>query len=126
MSSESREHGKTFNFLKQAHTEPAHWWFQQDPEGLVLFVVFYSKACRWNRCTGCNLPALSTLEDVGYLDLMAQIDTLFKIGGSRLNVASVMTSEIVAVLLAGVVLAGGLTFLTSQFGSAAIRAFIRM
>ena len=55
-----------------------------------------------------------------------EIETLFKIGGSRLSVASVMTSEIVAVLLAGVILAGGLTFLTSQFGSAAIRAFIRM
>jgi putative ABC transport system permease protein len=55
-----------------------------------------------------------------------EIETLFKIGGSRLSVASVMASEIVAVLLAGVILAGGLTFLTSQFGSAAIRAFIRM
>ena len=55
-----------------------------------------------------------------------EIETLFKIGGSRLSVASVMASEIVAVLLAGVILAGGLTFLTSQFGSAVIRAFIRM
>jgi len=55
-----------------------------------------------------------------------EIETLFKIGGSRLSVASVMTSEIIAVLLAGVILAGGLTFLTGQFGSAAIRAFIRM
>ncbi len=55
-----------------------------------------------------------------------EIETLFKIGGSRSSVAAVMASEIVAVLLAGVVLAGGLTFLTSQFGSAVIRAFIRM
>ena len=55
-----------------------------------------------------------------------EIETLFKIGGSRSSVASVMASEIVAVLLAGVVLAGGLTFLTSQFGSAVIRAFIKM
>jgi hypothetical protein len=51
---------------------------------------------------------------------------MFKIGGSRLSVASVMASEIVAVLAVGVLLAGGLTFLTSQFGSAAIRAFIRL
>jgi putative ABC transport system permease protein len=55
-----------------------------------------------------------------------EIETLFKIGGSRMSVASVMASEIVAVLLAGVVLAGGMTLLTSQFGSAVIRAFIRM
>jgi hypothetical protein len=37
-----------------------------------------------------------------------------------------MASEIVVVLVVGVLLAGGLTFLTSQFGSAIIRAFIRM
>jgi ABC-type antimicrobial peptide transport system permease subunit len=55
-----------------------------------------------------------------------EIETLFKIGGSRLNVATVMASEIVAVLVVGVVLAAGLTFLTSQFGSVVIRAVIRM
>ena len=53
-------------------------------------------------------------------------ETLFKIGGSRLSVASVMASEIVVVLFVGVLLAGGLTALTSQFGSAAIRALIKM
>ena len=53
-------------------------------------------------------------------------ETLFKIGGSRLSVASVMASEIVVVLFVGVLLAGGLTALTSQFGSAAIRVLIRM
>ena len=55
-----------------------------------------------------------------------EIQTLFKIGGSRLAVGTVMVSEIVAVLLAGVILAAGLTFLTSQFGSVVIRALIRM
>ena len=51
--------------------------------------------------------------------------TLFKIGGSRLAVASVMASEVVVVLLGGSLLAAGLTFLTSQFGSVAIRALLR-
>jgi putative ABC transport system permease protein len=55
-----------------------------------------------------------------------EIETLRKIGGSRASVATIMVSEIVVVLTVGVVLAGGLTFFTSQFGSAAIRAFIRM
>jgi putative ABC transport system permease protein len=55
-----------------------------------------------------------------------EIETLFKIGGSRTAVGTVMVSEIVAVLLAGVILAAGLTFLTSQFGSVLIRALIRM
>jgi putative ABC transport system permease protein len=55
-----------------------------------------------------------------------EIETLFKVGGSRPAVGTVMVSEIVAVLAAGVILAAGLTFLTSQFGSVVIRALIRM
>ncbi len=51
--------------------------------------------------------------------------TLFKIGGSRLAVASVMASEVVVVLASGALLAAGLTTLTSQFGSLAIRALLR-
>ncbi len=55
-----------------------------------------------------------------------EIETLFKIGGSRLSVGAVMASEIVVVLATGVILAGGLTLVTSQFGSVVIRALIRM
>jgi putative ABC transport system permease protein len=55
-----------------------------------------------------------------------EIETLFKIGGSRVAVWTVMASEIVAVLVAGVVAAGGLTLLTRQLGSVAIRMLVRM
>ncbi len=55
-----------------------------------------------------------------------EIETLFKIGGSRLSVSAVMASEIVVVLATGVILAGGLTLVTSQFGSVVIRTLIRM
>jgi putative ABC transport system permease protein len=53
-----------------------------------------------------------------------EIETMIKIGGSRLNVASVLISEIVVVLVVSATLAGGLTLLTSRFGSTAIRAFL--
>ncbi len=53
-----------------------------------------------------------------------EIETMVKIGGSRGSIAWVMTSEIVAVLLMGVLLATALTLLTSQFGSSAIRTLI--
>jgi putative ABC transport system permease protein len=53
-----------------------------------------------------------------------EIETMVKIGGSRLSVAAVLVSEVVVVLVLGVALAGGLTLLTSRFGSAAIRTFI--
>jgi len=53
-----------------------------------------------------------------------EIETMIKIGGSRRSVAAVLTSEVVVVLALGVVLAGGLTLVTSRFGSAAIRALL--
>ena len=53
-----------------------------------------------------------------------EIETMVKIGGSRGSIAWVMTSEIVVVLLAGVLLASVLTLVTAQFGSSAIRALI--
>jgi hypothetical protein len=37
-----------------------------------------------------------------------------------------MASEMVVVLVTGIVLAAGLTFLTSQFGAALVRALMRM
>ncbi len=55
-----------------------------------------------------------------------EIETLFKLGGSRSSVATIMTSEVVVVLMTSVALAAGLTFLTGQFGAAAIRAIMRM
>jgi hypothetical protein len=55
-----------------------------------------------------------------------EIETLFKIGGSRVAIGAVMVSEIAVVLLSSVVLAGLLTLVTREFGSAAIRALIRM
>jgi putative ABC transport system permease protein len=53
-----------------------------------------------------------------------EIETMSKIGGSRAHVAAVLVSEIVVVVLAGLVVAAGLTLATSRFGSAAIRAFL--
>ncbi len=53
-----------------------------------------------------------------------EVETVMKIGGSRGSVAALLASEVVVVLALGVVLAAGLTFLTSRFGSAVIRAFL--
>ncbi len=51
-------------------------------------------------------------------------ETLFKIGGSRTAVATVMTSEIVVVLAAGVGLALAFTALTQRYGDIVLRALI--
>lgn len=56
---------------------PAQMWFQESAEGLVLFVVFYSQACRWSRCLSCNLPSKASSNHVSYKALMDQIDYVF-------------------------------------------------
>ena len=55
-----------------------------------------------------------------------EIETLFKLGGSRASIGVIMVSEIAIVLVIGVALAAGLTVVTGQLGAAAIRAVMRM
>jgi putative ABC transport system permease protein len=81
---------------------------------------------------GAVIVGLATLASAALVFMLSlrlrrrEIETLFKIGGSRVSVAAVMVSEIVVVIATGVVLASVLTFLTSQFGGVVIRALIRM
>lgn len=74
----NKKAGKTYEF-NQAHdpTQLAQMWFQESSEGLILFLVFYTQACRWSRCLGCNLPSKVSQEHVSYKYLMRQIDNLF-------------------------------------------------
>lgn len=74
----SKNGNKTYTF-NEGHdrTRPTRWWFQQSKDGLILFVVFYSQACRWSRCMGCNLPSTCSQFHVSYKDLIKQIDFLF-------------------------------------------------
>lgn len=57
---------------------PVQYWFQESTEGRIFFIVFYSQACRWSRCLGCNLPARMSRKHIGFRDLMAQVDFLFQ------------------------------------------------
>ena len=74
----SQAGNKTYKFNEQHDdTQPAQMWFQNSEEGLVLFLVFYSQACRWSKCLGCNLPSVSSQFHVSYKSIIAQIDTVF-------------------------------------------------
>ncbi|NQT49698.1 hypothetical protein HQ571_03325 [Candidatus Kuenenbacteria bacterium] len=72
------ESGKTYSF-NEDHDEklPAQHWFQESDEGMILFIVFYTQACRWSRCLGCNLPSLCSKFHVAYDSIMDQIDVIF-------------------------------------------------
>ena len=71
--------GKTYAY-DEAHdeTRPAQLWFQESDEGLTLFIVFYTLACRWSRCLGCNLPSKMSLRPISYKALLQQTDAVFQ------------------------------------------------
>ena len=74
-----------------------------------------------------GLATLATAALVFLLSLRLrrrEIETMVKIGGSRGRIGAVLVSEVVVVLVAGVLLAGVLTVLTRRFGEAAIRALL--
>lgn len=62
---------------------PIDIWFADSLEGLMLFVVFYTKACRWDKCLGCNLSSLSSSQKIDFKSLMEQTDFVY----SRTDVA---------------------------------------
>ncbi|MBU1566038.1 MAG: hypothetical protein KJ630_10465 [Proteobacteria bacterium] len=69
---------KTYGFQdNHNHQLPADHWFQHSLEGPTLFIVFYSQACRWAECLGCNLPSLMSQYHVGFAEIMQQIDYVF-------------------------------------------------
>jgi uncharacterized Fe-S cluster-containing MiaB family protein len=56
---------------------PLQYWFQESDEGVILFIVFYTEACRYGRCVGCNLYQHQSREPVSRMCLIRQIDHLF-------------------------------------------------
>jgi len=81
---------------------------------------------------GAVILGLATLASASLVFMLSlrlrrrEINTLFKIGGSRAAVGMVMASEVVVVLLAGALMAAMLTLVTQQFGAVVIRALVRM
>ncbi|MGB3564025.1 MAG: ABC transporter permease [Thermoanaerobaculia bacterium] len=76
------------------------------------------------------LVAIATLATAALVFMLSlrlrrrEIETMTKIGGSKIHIGTLLASEVVAVLVAGVLLAGGLTLLTSRFGAGIIRALL--
>jgi len=74
-----------------------------------------------------GLAALATAVLVFVLSLRLrkrEIETMAKIGGSRIRVAGVLVTEVAVVVLMSVVLAGVLTALTARFASTAVRLLL--
>ncbi len=69
---------KTYTFDESHNPRiPVEYWFQNSIEGYTLFVVFYTQACRYSKCEGCNLPSKMSINHVNFKDTMKQVDVLF-------------------------------------------------
>lgn len=73
-----REAGKFYSHDEDHNPRlPADYWFQYPTEGLTLFLVMYTRSCRWSRCTGCSLPSKMSNFEVPFSDIIRQTDFIF-------------------------------------------------
>jgi radical SAM enzyme (TIGR01210 family) len=42
--------------------QPMEFWFYNSANGNALFLILYTPKCRYAKCSGCNLPSLSSQE----------------------------------------------------------------
>ncbi len=92
------EKGRKAYKFNESHDEnlPINMWFQESDEGLILFIVFYTQACRWSQCLGCNLPSQMSRRHISYKAIIAQIDKVFadkRAAAQRLNISKVILSN---------------------------------
>lgn len=74
----TKDSNKSYNFDESHNPRlPAEYWFQHTIEGETLFIVFYTQACRYSKCEGCNLPSKMSLQHVDYKHIMKQIHMVF-------------------------------------------------
>jgi radical SAM enzyme (TIGR01210 family) len=74
----TQEAHKTYSFNNDHNPRLlADYWFQNPQEGLTLFAVFYTQACRWAQCLGCNLPSKMSEHHISYQNIIKQIDLMF-------------------------------------------------
>jgi radical SAM enzyme (TIGR01210 family) len=114
----SQAAGKNYQF-DEAHdpTRPAEMWFQESEEGEILFLVFYTQACRWSQCLGCNLPSKMSKRHVSFRELTAQVDFVFRdtdVAGRRESIHKVIVSNNGSVLDEVTFSSTALVYLISQ------------
>ncbi len=93
----TKKAGKSYAFdNRHDPSKPIELFFQHSDEGLVLFLVFYSRACRWSLCTGCTLPSTGSQMDVDFHSLVDQVDHVFgleEVKSQALEIRKVIVSN---------------------------------
>lgn len=73
-----RKAGKEYDFVEKDPTLPVDCFEQVDIDHVTAFLIFYTMACRFGLCTGCNLPAHSSLNHVGTEPIAKQLEAMLK------------------------------------------------
>jgi radical SAM enzyme (TIGR01210 family) len=69
---------KSYSFCDEANPRTiSDYWFQETVEGKTLFLVFYTQACKYSKCLGCNLPSKMSGNHIDYRNIMKQVDSVF-------------------------------------------------
>ena len=59
--------------------EPMEFWFYNSSIGKALFLILYTPKCRYAKCSGCNLPSLSSQKkEVSPSEVYKQVDTVLQ------------------------------------------------
>ena len=70
--------------------EPMEFWFYNSTLGKSLFLILYTPKCRYAKCSGCNLPSLSSQKKTTSPSAVyKQVDSLFKDSVSSLEKVAV-------------------------------------
>lgn len=78
ITSRTEQAKKTYSFCNGGDPDTiSEYWFQKTVEGRTLFIVFYTQACRYSKCQGCNLPSKMSQEHIDFRHIMKQIDSIF-------------------------------------------------
>ena len=72
---------------------PVDVWMQESNEGKILFVVFYTKACQWRRCVGCNFHDNASVSHITYDHIINQIDYVFDQVTDQVDINKVILSN---------------------------------
>lgn len=114
----TRRSGKDYRFDDDRDPcRPLMVFFQESHEGVVLFVVLYTLACRYSQCTFCPLPGTATTRHIGYTQLMDQIDAVFaepEVRRRRAEIRKVIVSNQGSVLDEATFASTALIYLVAQ------------
>ncbi|MBN8608463.1 MAG: hypothetical protein J0L81_16215 [Caulobacterales bacterium] len=81
----------TWSTRFQETNRPLQFWFDNIPGGAQLFVIYFTRACRYEQCSGCALPSISARKRIAPSAILEQTDFVFSVATTTAERESVKT-----------------------------------